>query len=486
MRTRGHFFAGLNQKSLSNLCLYPMFRIKLFLMASLIFAAPVGLASQSYGDIEDWQNPVPRVQDLTLNYQHLAELIGDKMLLLVHPKSSYKLKLKGEVKLFNDAIAVTSLALVHAPLEEVKRVVMDYESYVDVMPRTKSVEIVQKSSPHTLVSYVLNFKIPLINLDIKYLLQHTEEANGDLSILMLEGDMEGGASRWEFIEIAKNKTLVAFTNWNDVESVGFIFKTVVNAQPDMKLTSPILSAALAMESIEEQFGEGYSSPGDQVLDQPNIPQYGENNLDLLSQLTDVGKVLLVYPSQHVRVDTEGDPVELLFVSALEKVHGGIEQVRRLSTEFSRYPEFFMQVKRVREIERENGMEVDWYYRFRFGIISIPFSYSLAYQWINENQLNFRALEGDIDYIYGGHEWRRINDQATLSFFTSASALRENPSAMMGIVKQMPKLGLMAGVSFATLLLDKQVPWLEANIQGIEYNPPWKRVNEKRRRRSVRK
>ncbi|PCI51865.1 MAG: hypothetical protein COB51_01245 [Moraxellaceae bacterium] len=480
----------------------------LCLVGGICFCPQMALAKNVKSVAElplEWRNPVPRMQELGFDWRQLETLIDEKMMLLVHPLSRYELPgKKGRLVEFNSARAVTAFAVIDAPLGEVKKVVSGYERYVEFMPRTTASNIIQQSGRHTIVAYVLNFKIPLIDIDIKYLLQHTEEENGDLSVLMLEGDMKGGASRWEFVALENNKTLLMYTNWNDVESVGLVFKTVVKAQPEMKLTSPVLSAALAVEAVQEYFmdsskpipkakiiSESNAAPKptatvnktDSIIlgsvSEPRVPSYQQENIPLLRTLTRVGIVLFIHPAQTVRIENE--ITELMFVTVLGGVNGGLDEVKNLSTEFMRYPEYFRQVARVREIEAEQGKEVDWYYRFGFGIISIPLRYSLAYRWQNDNQLLFDRVAGDIDYIVGGLEWVAINEVETLSFYTSAIALKESPSWVMTMVKQMPKLAMIGGVSFGIMVMENQLPWIEAMIQGVEYRPTWKR--EKKRRSS---
>ena len=471
-----------------------------------------GNAKTATEPLLDWRNPLPRMQALGFDWRQLESLIDEKMMLLVHPLSRYELPgKKGDLVEFNSARAVTAFAVIDAPVGEVKKVVSGYERYVEFMPRTTASKIIQQSGPHTIVAYVLNFKIPLIDLDIKYLLQHTEEKNGDLSVLMLEGDMKGGASRWEFVALENNKTLLMYTNWNDVESVGMVFKTVVKAQPEMKLTSPALSAALAVEAVQEYFidppeskpmpipkiisGSTTTPKPMATLDQsdssflgeisePRVPSYQQENIPLLRSLAQAGIVLFIHPAQAVRIEDE--ITELMFVTVLGGVNGGLEEVKNLSTEFMRYPEYFRQVARVREIEAEQGKEVDWYYRFGFGIISIPLRYSLAYRWQNDNQLLFDRVAGDIDYIVGGLEWIAVNEAETLSFYTSAIALKESPSWVMTMVKQMPKLAMIGGVSFGIMVLENQLPWIEATIRGEEYRPTWKREKKRRSNRPSRR
>jgi len=242
-----------------------------------------------------------------------------------------------------------------------------------------------------------------------------------------------------------------------------------------------------VEAIQEYFTQQVEvivKVDDEVASAPIVPSYQADNITLLSTLSRIGKVLFIYPPKKVLVDEK--VTELMFVTVLGVVDGDLQAVKTLSTEFDRYPEYFRQVTRVKEFDVGQGREVDWHFRFGFGIISIPIRYSLAYHWQGEHQLLFHRIAGDIDCIVGGLEWVATDESSTLSFYTSAIALNDSSNWIMKVVKQMPKLAMIGGVSYGLMVLETQIPWTEAMIKGEQYRPAWKRDKRRRGKRRGRR
>lgn len=416
--------------------------------------------------------PIPRFQALGINADTLDKLANQKITVLVNSKQDLELSSAKKGKTFTNARIVTAMTIIDAPVDKVKGVVKDYENYTNVMPRTEKASIIKQYENHHWVEYLLTFKLPVWAIKIKYLFQYTEEDNGDITVQLLEGGGESGASRWEFIPLSHDRTLLVFSNWNDLENSGFFFKTLVQAQPDLKITIPIISATIAVDAIKKQFptkplmpigqlNTVGSSKNKKIL--PQVPYYDADEVEAISQLTGFGMVLVLHPLSDFR-DSFGS-TKLEYISVIKKVNVPVNASKILTTNFESYVDFLPPLVELDHRKTKKGFETDWYLKLKFGLLALPIEYSMNYAWLGENYLYFYLTQGDIESVYGSLQWYPFKNQQAASLFsyTLAIDIGDDLPVVLSILNKIPRRSLLSGIFMGAMFMENQSQWIEAQI-----------------------
>ncbi len=416
--------------------------------------------------------PIPRFQSLGINADVLDKLANQKITVLVNSKRDLELSLAKEGEIFTDARIVTAMTVIDAPVDKVKGVVKDYKNYTNVMPRTEKASIIKQHGNHQWVEYLLTFKLPVWAIKIKYLFQYTEEESGDIRVQLLDGGGESGASRWEFIPLTNDRTLLVFSNWNNLENSGFFFKTLVHAQPDLKTTIPIISATIAVDAIKKQFAAKPLASTAQintaVLSEnkktlPQVPYYDADEVEAISQLADFGMVLVLHPLSDFKDSLELKKLE--YISVIKKINLPVNASKILVTNFESYVDFLPPLAELDHRKTKKGFETDWYLKLKFGLFALPIEYSMSYAWLSESSLYFYLTQGDIEAAYGSLQWYPIKNQQTASLFryTLAIDIGDDLPVMLSILNKIPRRSLLSGVFMGAMFVENQSQWIETQI-----------------------
>jgi len=415
----------------------------------------------------EWRSPIPRFQALGINPDYLYGLAKEKIALLVYPTKNIIIDNAGNKKTFINARLVSSITVIDAPVKEVKELIKDYASYSELMPRTENATIVQKSGKHSLVEYLLVFKMPVLAVKIKYIFQYTEENNGDISIRLHEGGGEEGASRWEFIPLSNGQTLLVFTTWNNLENSGYFFKTIVKAQPVLKTTIPEISAILAIDAIKKYFEKENRTA--KITDEkkqfipalklqnkpfhmklPQVPVFNIEEKSAIAMLSEFGVVLVLHPKKKFRKNSN-EIIKLEYISLIKKDSTSVKVNQDSVLNFNNDTEFIPQLDQLHHKKTDTGFQTNWYLKYKFGFFTLPVNISLDYIWIEEDILYFFLAEGDIKDFYGVFNWSSMDKQNNDTFLQYTLAVNLGSKLPLGlkVLNKMPRQSLLSGLFLVT-------------------------------------
>jgi hypothetical protein len=311
----------------------------------------------------------------------------------------------------------------------------------------------------------------VLSFDVDYTLAYQNQPNGDITWRLVEGDYDEHLGRWEFFALPGDKTLLAYTAWQDFASIGFTVRTIMAAQPDLKLIIPVASAAVLVNAVSRR-AEGLPPEDEKptrVAKTPTVPMLstGAHSIPLpeLRKLAEAGTLILLHPVQWF-AGTKGKAVDFSFMSAAALVDLPAEKSRDLATSFDRFPEFIKQVKSVDKSLDEKGNRIfDYKLSVGLSILSVSVQYGLAYTDVTPFASRFERVSGELEYVHGAWEFFDVGDGKSLVVYTTASKLGEGAPAILKIGEDMPNRDLLVGISASAITMQKLVPWLHGQTEN---------------------
>jgi hypothetical protein len=279
--------------------------------------------------------------------------------------------------------------------------------------------------------------------------------------------MDANSGRWEFFPLQDGRTLLVYTQWSDMDSLGFTMRMMFRAQPDLRLAFPVATTTLVVEAIRRR-AEGLPvtepAPVTAPVSQPEIPLLSDPQspvpLDALRFLSRSGTVIVIHPRQWIQ--TRAGPLDLVFVSSTAHVKTSAYTAQYYTRQFARYPEFFNQVRQTVHRNTAAGEFVDWELGLGFGFLAVGINFTLTYdEDPNGAILRYRTHAGDIEHVYGAWEWISLGEQESLAVYTTVSELGPDAPAIMKLVNLVPNRKITVGVSSSAIIAEKIRPWIEA-------------------------
>lgn len=414
----------------------------------------------------NWENPAPRFSDLGLDLEELRTIIGNSQLLISHKERDIRFWSHKEkkIKTFNNARFVSSLTIFNVPKYKVLEAFLEFNNYPEMFQQYEKGDIVKKDNNFFLVQLKHAYKLLLLNIRSNFVYQYKIEDNGDFSALMLDGDFGAGLKRLEFIPLDDDHTLVAVTSWMDSKSARLIYRATVKAQPDMESVGPLAVVAMENDQIKAYLEKKIPDSKLFLPEQPEIPIYAKSGIPLttLHQISDLGTLVFVHDNQWIR--TKDGVTNVKFVSSLNQLPGALKQVHPISSDFSRFDEYFKHAKKVVVRRGDSGNEIDWHLKFGLGFMGVSVDYTITYNWQNQSTVLFDRISGDMDPLYGAWEWIQLDPDKTLLVFTVASQIGDEASFFLKILRRIPNVDVISSLIMGMLIVEKQPKWLEKQLE----------------------
>ena len=444
---------------------------KLFFAFLIIFSLVITVSNVNAIPNVD-PDKIPRIRDIGLDINALSEIVKSKQLILLHPKQKLTISVQDKPKEFDNVRFISGIALINAPVEEVKKIITDFDHYTEFMPMLRNAAILEKTKDTITSDYDLVIKLPLINIGFQFVLVHKFEKNGDITWDLKEGDMSVNIGRWETIAVSKNQTLLINTFWSDYKSVGILMRLLLNAQPDLEIAIPVSSAAMIMDSIKKraEVNIPQEKPDLEYLPaSPVIPLITKGSISkkTLYEINKIGTILFIHKPSWI--ETESGPLEMKFITAGGLINAPIEKVKELSLSFDRYHEFFQQVAMGKKKKHEYGFVADWSLKFSFVVFNIYVDFTTENIWANKNIITYKRIDGDLEHIYGCWEWLPVEQDKTLLFFTTAAPMGQKAPLLFKIAQMIPNSQVVMGASAGTVIIEKQIPWIEEQTKKLTEN-----------------
>lgn len=410
---------------------------------------------------------VPSVRDLGIAPEALAPVLGESQLVLIHKPRKHAWT-RDDEKFEKQATFITSLQVIKAPVAAVRAVVTDHSKYTEFITQIREVEAAQaeKEGGATVVAFETVLNLMVMELDVDYTLAYSQDPGGDITWRLVEGDFSEHTGRWEFFSLPGGKTLLAYTVWQDFSSVGFTVRTIMSAQPDMKLIIPTASAAVLMDSVRRRV-EGLpreaKAPASVSQATPRVPTLSGGAalpLPTIRRLAEAGTLMLIHPTQWFK-GAKGKPTDFTFMSAGALVDMPADKVKTLATSFDRFPEFLGgQVDKITRVPvEEDPLAYDFKLKIGVSVFSIGVKYRLKYTEVTPLVLTYQRVSGEIEHVYGAWEFLDLGDGKSLIWYTTGNKLGAKAPAILKVGKDMPNRDLIIGVSATVVTIQKLLGWL---------------------------
>ena len=422
-------------------------------------------------DVIEYDSPVPRLQDFGLDVAEVAQLVGDKQMILTHPPKTFMAPMpKGKLKEFKDQSFVTSVMVVEAPASKMRKTVLAVAKYKEFVPKQVKSDVIKFEKNKVLTDNKAIIDAPIFKMRFNFINQHTLENNGDVTIIQRKGPVDSMVARWEFIPLSKERSLAVFTSWTDMGSASFLVRRLLSADPDLERAAPLALGAVVVEEFKKR-AEGYPMrpAKEEMPEAPTTPMFAKGqdvSIDTLVKLSEIGTLLFVHKAQWIHND-EGE-LEFIYVTAGKIVEAPVEDVINTSIKFDRYDEFFHHVHENEIIvhgdnQRTDSFDVDWLLKVGVGILKLKIEYLLGYDWIDPYTLKLTQKSGDVRYMDGVWEYVPISENRTLVVATQASKVGENGAFILRFANKLPNMEMMGAIIAQTMIVEKQAPWIEAEL-----------------------
>jgi len=146
---------------------------------------------------------------------------------------------------------VTGGALVPAPPEDVWTLITDYERYPEWVPQTTETQVVRDDGQVKEVSLRLDFRFSIAKKTLRYVLRYHEHPPSRVDFSLVEGDLSQAEGSWQIVP-TDGGSLVFYSTLTDLESMGWIVKSLIAEQPSMDLAIQASTALMVVEAVEEQ------------------------------------------------------------------------------------------------------------------------------------------------------------------------------------------------------------------------------------------
>lgn len=415
--------------------------------------------------LTDWLNPIPTLAESGIDPQQLAHLVGDSSFIYSLAPRDVTLAHAGRERRFEQVRFIGSAAVVRRPLAEVRRQLLDYESYLSVIPSTTKAKVHERHGHHTRAEYVQSFKLPLTTLHTRLMFQHSEEADGGLSTRLLHGDVDAALARWELHALPDGRTLLSYTSWTDIASGNALMAMLLKSQPDLAVIIPYGAALVIIEALRRHLAHDDIPPGGRLPTEPSVPAVPPVSADpILARLVQHGPMAFIhkgqwlYQQKHARLR--------YFVTTAGAMTTPHNFTRELGHRFERFPEFFSLAQKAKRTMEDNGFQVDWNLGVNLGLFTLGIDYRLRYRWLNDDTLRFTRLDGDLAAIDGQWQWQPLNEgEHTLTSLTVSADLGDRPPFVLRFAKQLPFEDTLFSLYAGLMLILKLEHWLPTQIES---------------------
>lgn len=361
----------------------------------------IGISQISFAKLVTWTDNIPSaLKPFDNNAQQIAAIAQDNILIYAHPATKTSLPTFSKQP---QPIAKFSTAAIVVPVssQEVAKTLSNYTQYVGLFPTLKSAKVIETAGPVSQLKYRISIPtpIPVLNFNEDVVMQHQIGQNS-ISTMVIDGPIPYALGKFEWFNLADNKTLVTLTQWGDLnQPQGFLFKKILNAFPEVKLAIPNGSSAFVLEALKNK----YTAKKVTALNAGQLPSPQLNTAQ-------INKIVQVSANAQQPVSIVLNPVTvpythgrevLRFTTSYQYLNATPLQLQRWTQPLS-YKEIFpKQIKSIKTTAINiQGQDADFKVSVGLGVISIPFDFKMRFSYPKATENNFYANGGDLRYLKG--------------------------------------------------------------------------------------
>jgi hypothetical protein len=428
----------------------------------------------------DWENPTPHLADLGVTPRELAATIGKRLVILPHPLRDISIPGSRGPRAFSKARFVTAVSRVDLPVQTLRRRMQDFSGYKHLFPLLTGSDVMALDGKNVVARYRVEIPLPaLATFTVDFRIKHAMEADGSISALLIDGKAEsliamlGGMtdeladqpvlSRWEFLPVDDQHSLLVFTYWDRVELKSFFARKFMEAYPELKVVGPYRVAAGASEPIHRLFTTALPVNGQAAP--PGLEQMAKMQA-LLERVSSNGHVAILEPEQAV-VQPAPRVAPLRYVAVATRIQAPPPVSRSLATRYERLPEALKELK-LHNVD-DRGRQVDLDMTLKFAVLLIRFSIDMDVlnTWITPDRLEFRRTKGELAQLWGSSEWHPVSgSDDTLMVISAAHEVGDDAPMILRmahkIVERVPYADQIVSLAVQMVVMERLKPWIEKN------------------------
>lgn len=177
----------------------------------------------------------------TVEPNTLKKLVGSGQIVMIdeHPDGTLKL--------------VTGATHVKSAPQDVWKIITDYGAYPEWMPQTSAVTVSNQKGDSRDVHYQLDFEFSVITKRVEYTVRHRWTDNRRIDWTLVDGDFKTAVGSWELVSTDNGAgTLVFFSTYTNLDSMGWIVKALLKEQPTMDIAIQGSTALMAVKAVKER------------------------------------------------------------------------------------------------------------------------------------------------------------------------------------------------------------------------------------------
>lgn len=409
-----------------------------------------------------WHNPSPCLAETGIDAAALAALAGDRLLLFSLPPCSITVPAKDGLRDYDNVSFRCGAMVVPAAAAAIRATLTDFPRYVDLIPNTTGATVLAQDGATTRAEYEHTFALSMMTIRTRIVLAHTREPDGSLSAYLVDGDADAAVSRWEFLPLDDQRTLVFYSNWADIASGNLVLQMLLRAQPDLALAAPFGSAFVALEAVRLAFcPPAPCLPGAQCPVAAQVPAFPRADTHpLLATLAAPGPLVFIDNGQWLR--DEGEIFLQRFIASACRVDGNVATVFQRATQFERFPEFLPLVRSATRRKRGDTFSIDWQVGMGLGFFSLGMRYRLAYTQSGDTALQFTREGGDFRRIDGRWDWQAAGDGQCLGSMTIGYRIGEDAPLVLRVARHLPHHDVLGGLYMGLSSMQRLRDWLAAD------------------------
>ncbi|UCD83212.1 MAG: SRPBCC family protein, partial [Deltaproteobacteria bacterium] len=427
---------------------YLMDRIKIGFFSIVII--PLALAvfcPQSVAGSEETSSPLPPLTDAEVREQMRLTIGRTALPEGIEPeKLDYLLK-KGQMVIIDEMIDEVPWLLsvgipVDAPVDDVWKVISDFENYNKWVPSCKSTVVTHHGENIVEIGFTLGFKFIFIPLYVKYTNRHYHQSPLRSDWTGLGGDIEKNCGWFQNIPVSENNSLFFYSNWT-LPGSGLL-KKMYEKYPFLDVGIGMSAATVYTRKLKDRV-ESIKGPGklegEQEVKSPVQPLSREEEQGIMQLLSARGAVL-----QFEEMEEEGK----MGMSSWITIDAPRNKVWEEIINYSSYEYFMPMMKKIKILEmKEDRVLVEFKFEADIVVFSARPKYVSEYHFIKPEKITWSTIKGDKYVVNGSWEFFPIEEgKKTLACYRNVYDVKSLGFLIKTIMKVLPE-GQLAVNSYVT-------------------------------------
>ncbi len=335
---------------------------------------------------------------------------------------------------------ITGILLINEKIDNVLKVVRDFEKYHEFVPNVSKVKILEKKEDGTeIVEYNLAFDVALgIKFKITYTLEQKYDEKEHLIWGLPAKGKEQAFSDVRFIEkyysTEDGKTIMIYSAYADLASFGLLSKLVFKAFPELQIPALVAVSTLFPEAVKERI------EGKKIIVEPKNIDYDKIKLPQRLPIESLLPILKTY--KNIIVSWHPDENNVRFFSSYSLLRKDLNYVKAQITNFESWKRIFRIIEEANATQTENGYKVKLKIKYKV-VFPIELEYTQIYNWIDNARLECEIDRKEKRDIEGGLcSWDFYETKfGTIIGYTEFSDLRTGSSFLKLLMDKVAGFGI---------------------------------------------